>query len=154
MLCGEQVFPPEVPKVSSRAGISLLTLVRSRWPYCSWQDPVQFYCLESIPVPHQALNFSNFQCDSQFRRDTESDALVYTYTYVNLGLTAHRFYVCLIVLVAFQFVAYKVWSPKFYKSSITRYILLCWNKMPKVQGNYRLYICIYMQIWLCFVLQI
>lgn len=45
-----------------------------------------------------------------------------------------------------------VWSPKFYKSSIRCYILLCWNKMPKLQGSYRLCICIYMQIWLCFVL--
>lgn len=102
MLCEEQVFPSEVPKEPSSSGISLLTPVRSRWPYCSWQVSVQFYRLESIPVLHQALNFSNFQCDSEFRLDTESAALVYTYTYVNLELTAHRFYVCLVVFVAFQ----------------------------------------------------
>lgn len=102
MLCGAQMFPPEVPKEPSSSGISLLTLVRSRWPYCSWQVLVQFECLESIPVLHQALIFSNFQCDSEFRYNTESAALVHKYMYVHLRLTAHRFYVCLVAFVAFQ----------------------------------------------------
>lgn len=79
------MFPPEVPKEPSSCDISLLTLVRSRWPYSSWKVPIQFDHLESIPVLHQALKFSNFQCDSEFRHDAESAALVYTYTCGTFG---------------------------------------------------------------------
>ena len=56
---------------------------------------------------------------------------VYMYACNSLGLA------CIQILCLFHYIcsASTVWCPKLYNPSIRCYNLLCWNKMPILQGN-------------------
>lgn len=148
MLCGEQVFRPQVPNERSSSGICPLTLVRSRWPYGSWQHLSSFTLLKALLCYLRLSIVLILRVAMNSGLILKALLFVYTYMYNSLGLNLHTDFVFV------QFVAFQQYGLPSFTSLLSDAIsfstgIRCLNG----RGMTSLYICICMQIWLCFMLQ-